>query len=76
MNESQLEVRQDDPLGVIKEVDETKKAKSSSKSPNGTKSGRDIEKQMADIEKETAKKELTNDQLLNLFRPTAEDPIV
>jgi len=76
MNESQLEVRQDDPLGVIKEVDETKKAKSSSKSPKGTKSGRDIEKQMADIEKETAKKELTNDQLLNLFRPTAEDPIV
>lgn len=68
MNESHLEIPHDDPLGVIKEVDEGKK-----KSPKASKSGREMEKEMRKIEKESAKKEA---EQIFLFKPTAEDPIV
>jgi len=52
LNESHLEIPHDDPLGVIKEVDEEGKRKT----PKGTKSSREMEKEMRKIEKESAKK--------------------
>ena len=69
LNESQLEIRQENQLGIIKEVDEAKK-----KSPKGTRSSREMEKEMKKIEKESGKKEPEKKE--RMFKPTPEDPIV